>query len=70
MFGFHWPELIIVLVLATVIFGPKRLPEIGGSLGRGIRSFRQTVDGLDQESGVKDLKEAGKDANNPSKPAS
>ncbi len=41
MFGLHWPELVIVLVLALVVFGPKRLPEIGGSLGRTIKAFRR-----------------------------
>src|SRR5579864_3331158 len=33
----HIPELLLVLVLALVVFGPKRLPEIGSSLGKGIR---------------------------------
>ncbi len=41
MFGLHWPELVIVLVLALVVFGPKRLPEIGGSLGKTIKAFRK-----------------------------
>ena len=41
MFGAHWPELVVFLVVALVIFGPKRLPEIGGALGKGIREFRK-----------------------------
>lgn len=41
MFGFHAPELIILLVVALVIFGPKRLPEIGGALGKGIKEFKK-----------------------------
>lgn len=40
MFGFHAPELIIILVVALIIFGPKRLPEIGGALGKGIKEFK------------------------------
>jgi TatA/E family protein of Tat protein translocase len=41
MFGFaHAPELIILVLLAVLIFGPKRLPDLGRSLGRGIRNFR------------------------------
>ena len=36
-------ELIIVLVLALVVLGPKRLPEAGRSLGRGIREFRRSL---------------------------
>ena len=39
------PEIIIVLVIALIIFGPKRLPELGNSLGRGIREFRGSVSG-------------------------
>lgn len=46
----HLPELLIVLVLALVIFGPKRLPEIGSSLGQGIRDFRHSLSTLDAES--------------------
>lgn len=41
MFGFHWPELIVLLGVALVIFGPKRLPEIGGALGKGIKEFKK-----------------------------
>lgn len=42
MFGFsHFPELIALLVVALLIFGPKRLPEIGGAVGKGIREFRK-----------------------------
>lgn len=36
-------ELVIVLVLALVILGPKRLPEAGRSLGRGMREFKQSL---------------------------
>ena len=38
-------ELIIVLALALVILGPKRLPEAGRSLGRGMREFKQSLTG-------------------------
>jgi sec-independent protein translocase protein TatA len=43
MFGGHIWELAIVLGLALVVFGPKRLPEIGGALGKGIREFKQST---------------------------
>ena len=41
-------ELIIVLVLALVVLGPKRLPEAGRSLGRGLREFKQSIGGADR----------------------
>lgn len=38
-------EIGIVLIIALIVFGPKRLPELGSSLGRGIREFKETVTG-------------------------
>ena len=43
MFGLHWPELIALLAVALIIFGPKRLPEIGSSLGKGIKEFKKST---------------------------
>jgi len=40
-------ELIIVLALALIILGPKRLPDAGRSLGRGMREFKQSLSGGD-----------------------
>ncbi len=37
-------HLIIILVIAIVVFGPSKLPELGSSLGKGIREFRKTSD--------------------------
>lgn len=42
-------ELAIILIIALVIFGPKKLPELGRSLGRGIREFRSSVSGKDDD---------------------
>jgi len=42
-------ELIVVLIIALIVFGPKRLPELGRSLGRGIREFRGSVSGEKDE---------------------
>jgi sec-independent protein translocase protein TatA len=42
-------ELIIVLVIALLVLGPKRLPEAGRSIGRGIREFRESVAGRDDD---------------------
>jgi TatA/E family protein of Tat protein translocase len=46
MLGGHLYELIIVLIIALVIFGPKRLPELGSSIGKGIREFRKATNEL------------------------
>lgn len=42
-------ELAIVLIIALVIFGPKRLPELGRSLGNGLREFKSSVSGDHKE---------------------
>jgi sec-independent protein translocase protein TatA len=38
-------EIVVVLIIALVVFGPKRLPELGRSLGKGIREFRGSLGG-------------------------
>jgi len=49
MFGIgHFPELIVVLVVALIVFGPGKLPEIGRSLGKGIRGFREATSELER----------------------
>jgi sec-independent protein translocase protein TatA len=45
VFGLGVPELIVILVVALLIFGPGRLPEIGSALGRSIRDFRKAFEG-------------------------
>ncbi|SRR6266498_607448 len=41
--------LILILLVALVLFGPKRLPEMGRSLGRGMREFKDSISGKDEE---------------------
>ncbi len=43
-------ELIVVLVIALVILGPKKLPQVGRSLGKGMREFKDTISGENRES--------------------
>lgn len=39
------PELIVILVIALLVLGPKKLPEAGRSIGRGLREFKESVSG-------------------------
>ena len=48
-------EIIIVLVVVLVIFGPKRLPELGKGLGKGMRDFKDAVTGKDDDDEPKEL---------------
>lgn len=42
-------ELIVILLVALVVFGPRKLPELGKSLGHGLREFRKSTQGLKDE---------------------
>ena len=42
-------EVFIVAIIALVVFGPKRLPELGSSMGKGIREFRASISGKDDD---------------------
>ena len=42
-------EVVVVLIIVLVIFGPKRLPDLGRSLGTGMREFKDSITGKDKE---------------------
>jgi sec-independent protein translocase protein TatA len=48
-FGIGATEIIILLIVALLVFGPKRLPEMGRSLGRGMREFKDSISGKDSD---------------------
>jgi sec-independent protein translocase protein TatA len=43
------PEIILLVLVVLLVFGPKRVPEIGRQLGRGMREFKQSITGADDE---------------------
>lgn len=60
MFGLGPTELIIILVIALIIFGPRRLPEMGSAIGKSIREFKKSTrelkDEIDVTGDIKDIK--------------
>jgi sec-independent protein translocase protein TatA len=56
MFGIGLQELVIILVIALVIFGPTKLPQIGSGLAKAIRDFRKGVSDDDPEDATKEAK--------------
>lgn len=49
MFGLGWPEVVIIGVVAILIFGPKKIPELGSTLGKTLRGFKEEVTKPDDE---------------------
>lgn len=45
-------EIAIVLVIVLIVFGPKRLPDLGRSLGTGMRQFKDSIAGKDDDAGL------------------
>ncbi len=49
MFGFGMPELVVIGAVLLVVFGPGKLPQLGASLGKAIKGFRDGAEGADQK---------------------
>ncbi|GAB4141261.1 MAG: hypothetical protein Fur0046_17150 [Cyanobacteria bacterium J069] len=56
MFGLGWPEVVIIGVVAILIFGPKKIPELGSALGKTLRGFKEGIAEADEE-GDRDLED-------------
>ena len=65
MFGFGVWELLIILLIITVIFGARRLPEIGSGLGSAIKNFKAGVSGKDEIDVTPEKEQVGEGKENP-----
>ena len=51
-----FPELIVILAIALIVLGPKKLPEAGRALGRGMREFKESISGETRDEDDRALK--------------
>ncbi|MBN2223380.1 MAG: twin-arginine translocase TatA/TatE family subunit [Deltaproteobacteria bacterium] len=59
MFGLGTTELLVILVIALVIFGGSKLPELGSALGKGIKNFKKGLSSIGEDDEKKEINNSG-----------
>ncbi len=54
MFGLGWPEVAVIAAIGILIFGPKKIPEMGSALGKTLRGFKDEMDNPSLDEGEED----------------
>ncbi|MFN6463659.1 MAG: twin-arginine translocase TatA/TatE family subunit [Nostoc sp. DedVER02] len=57
MFGLGWPEIAVISIVAILIFGPKKIPELGTALGKTLRGFKEEMKTPSDETNLEKEKE-------------
>ncbi|MBD2462828.1 twin-arginine translocase TatA/TatE family subunit [Oscillatoria sp. FACHB-1407] len=59
MFGLGWPEVSIIVIVALIIFGPKKIPELGSALGKTLRGFKEEMSNPTEDADEQDIDRQG-----------
>lgn len=57
MFGLGWPEIAVISIVAVLIFGPKKIPELGTALGKTLRGFKEEMKTPSEETNQEEEKQ-------------
>ncbi len=56
LFGLGWPEISVITIVAILIFGPKKIPELGSALGKTLRGFKEELKNPSDDTNPEDEK--------------